>query len=156
MSVPAPRFFVPVAPSHVDHNRSGTWMTSPIAAPCNGEFKPQKSGALNYGFAAATNPLDKKNPHLINGSFILRPKACTDCGNFSQGFAAYAFAMVRVSTSSVCGVDRGVLCHRRDVCSSLLSRFLSLSLSLSSPPPSQPHAWTLTDPSRGWWGRNHR
>mmetsp|Transcript_117762 Transcript_117762/g.165560 ORF Transcript_117762/g.165560 Transcript_117762/m.165560 type:complete len:233 (+) Transcript_117762:3-701(+) len=76
---------------------SGVWVVSPIAAPCNGEFKPLKAGALNYGFQAGTNPLDPKNPHLINGSFIIRPKPCTNCGNFSQGFAAYAFAMIPLS-----------------------------------------------------------
>jgi hypothetical protein len=40
------------------------------------------------------NPLDKQNPALINGSFLIRPKECTDCGNISMGFLGYAFAMV--------------------------------------------------------------
>eukprot|EP00038_Savillea_parva_P007045 m.167518 g.167518 ORF g.167518 m.167518 type:complete len:241 (+) comp12837_c0_seq1:37-759(+) len=75
---------------------SGLWAPSPMAPPCSGEFKPLKSGALNYGFAAITNPADPKNPHLINGSFLIRPKACIKCGNFSLGFAGYAFAMIPV------------------------------------------------------------
>jgi hypothetical protein len=43
------------------------------------------------------NAADPENPKLINGSFIVHPKACGgDCGNYSLGFTGFAFAMVEL------------------------------------------------------------
>lgn len=73
---------------------SGVWSPSPLLPPCNGLWKPLESGALNYGFRAQTNSLDPTNPQLINGTFIIDPAPCpAGCGNFSHGFAGFAFEM---------------------------------------------------------------
>lgn len=74
---------------------SGAWGPDPRSAPGNGEWKPVVAGAVQFGFRATVNPLDPNKPATINGSFIMQPKPGA-AGNFSDGFAAYAFALVPV------------------------------------------------------------
>ena len=73
---------------------SGTWQVSPSDPPCSGTFPPAESGRLAYGFKAAFNPSDPVNPTRLNGTFVIRPKQCTNCGNMSQGGQGFAFALV--------------------------------------------------------------